>query len=519
MTGIAAETIYGGIKLETSACLFSIEVRMMKQMTTIFCAFLLLLAACKGEGSRLPALDMGVSASQLTQASVQNATLRLVAVSEADEGLIGRPIDPLTLADLPGYDAVDFGHHNTYTLSPDSRTLALITWPSGSHNRGGTLHLLELSTWELTTTEITFDAFVAPLRFGADGRALYWTEPARRDPAHGIPRDYELYRYNLDSGQLTAVTSLPPSFIPWEMQRLSSGKQLAIYGIPTDTNNLVEDTPHVLLIDLAAGNIAADIQLEGVKAGQFRVQAAAEDEPPYRMVRPGLAWDLERDLLYVAHAEEEKVTVVDLVAAEISRQTDIWGQQTLLDRFLSWGVQVAEAKVVPGTDRQAVLAPGGHVLYTVGLLREMHPAEDGDGWVYQETPLGLQVIATEKLTEVQRLDLPVTDLALSPDGRWLLLRSAYDTTGADGGLERVHHGLYLVDTTSLAVTAHLMPEREVYFQGFSPDGRHAYVSTASSEWLGDHYGNWRGTLHVLDLQSGQFVAERAFVGGYLNLIP
>lgn len=492
---------------------------MMKRMTIIICAFLLLLAACMGEGSELPAPDMDVSTPQLAQAPAQNASLRLVALSEADEGLIGRPIDPLTLADLPGYDAIDFGHHYTYTLSPDGRTLALITWPSGSHNRGGALHLLELPTWELTTTEITFGVFVTPLRFGADGRALYWTEPARRDAAHGMPRDYELYRYNLDGGRLTAVTSLPPSFIPWEMQHLSSVKQLAIYGIPTDANNLVEDTPHVLLIDLAAGNIAADIPLEGVTAGQFRVQTAAENEPPYRMVRPGLAWDLERDLLYVMHAEEEKVTVVDLVQAEVSRQTDIRVQQTLLNRFLSLGVQVAEAKAVPGTDRQAVLAPGGHVLYTVGLLREMLPAEDGDGWAYQETPLGLQVIAAEKLTEVQRLDLPVTDLALSPDGQWLLLRSAYDTTGADGGLERVHHGLYLVDTTSLAVAAHLMPESEVHLQGFSPDGRHAYLSTATSEWLGDHYGNWHGTLHVLDLQSGQFVAERTFPGGYLNLIP
>ena len=493
---------------------------MMKQMTSIFCAFLLLLAACKGEGSALPAPDMGVSTPQLAQPSAQNAVLRLVALSEADEGLIGRPIDPLTLADLPGYDAIDFGHHNTYNLSPDGRTLALITWPSGSHNRDGALHLLELSTWQLTTTEITFDDHVAPLHFGADGRALYWTQAARRDAAHGIPRDYELYRFDLDSGQLTAVTSLPPSFTPWEMQHLSSGKQLAIYGIPTDPNNLVEDTPHVLLIDLAAGNIAADIPLEGVTAGQFRVQAAAENEPPYRMVRPGLAWDLERDLLYVMHAEEEKVTVVDLVKAEVSRQTDIRVQQTLLDRFLSLGVQVAEAKVVPGTDKQAVLDPGGKILYTVGLHREMLPAEDGDGWVYQETPLGLQVIAAEKLTEVQRLDLPVTDLALSPDGQWLLLRSAYDTTGPDGGLEHVHHGLYLVDTTSLvAVAAHLMPESEVHLQGFSPDGRHAYVSTATSEWPGDHYGNWHGTLHVLDLQSGQFVAERAFPGGTLNLIP
>lgn len=498
----------------------------MKQMPIITCAFLLLLAACMGEGSRLApdvsglsAPDMEASTSQVIQAPAQDATLRLVAINEAEEGLIGRPVDPLTLADLPDYEPIDFAHHHTYALSPDGRTLALITWPSGSHNRDGTLYFVDLLTWKIAATEVTFDDYVYPLRFGADGQTLYWTQAARRDAAHGIPRDYELYRYDLDGGQLTAVTSLPPSFTPWEMQRLSSGKQLAIYGIPTDTNNLVEDTPHVLLVDLAAGSIAVDIALDGVTAGQFHVQTAVEDPYPYRMVRPGLAWDLERDLLYVAHAEEEKVTVVDLAAAEISSQSDIRGSQSLLERFLSWGVQVVEAKVVPGTDRQAVLDPGGHTLYTVGLHREMLPAEDGDGWVYQEIPLGLRVIAAGKLAEVQRLDLPVTDLALSPDGKWLLLRSAYDTTGPEGGLERVHHGLYLVHTASMAVTAHLMPENEVYLQGFSPDGRHAYVRTATSDWLGDHDGNWRNTLHVLDLQSGQFLAERAFPGGYLHVIP
>ena len=499
---------------------------MMKHTTIIIYAFLLLLATCMGErsvmapeASGLPAPDMEASTFQVSQVPAQNTALRLVTLSEEGEGLIGRPIDPLTLADLPDYESIDFGHHNTYTLSPDGRTLALITWPSGSYNSGGTLYLLDVLTWEIYNTEVTFDDYIYPLRFGADDRTLYWTQAARRDAAHDLPRDYELYRYDLHGGQLTAVTLLSPSFAPWEMQLLASGTQMAIYGIPTDTNNLVEDTPHVLLVDLAAGSVAGDISLEGVTAGQFRIQTAAEDENPYRMVRPGLAWDLERDLLYVAHADEEKVTVVDLVSAEVSRQTDIRAQQSILERLLSWGVEVAEAKIVPGTDKQAVLDPGGNKLYTVGLHREMMPAEDGDGWVYQEIPLGLQVIAAEKLTEVQRLDLPVTDLALSPDGKWLLLRSAYDTTGPDGGLEREHHGLYLVDTASMAVTAHLMPESEVYLQGFSPDGRYAYVSTATSEWLGDHYGNWRGILHVLDLQSGQFVAGREFPGGYLDVIP
>jgi hypothetical protein len=148
----------------------------------------------------------------------------------------------------------------------------------------------------------------------------------------------------------------------------------------------------------------------------------------------------------------------------------------------------------------------------------MVPPEDGDGPAWNETPLGLEVIATDDLAQVQRLDLPVNGLALSPYGRWLLLKGAYDATGPDGEIERIKEGLYLVDTESMAVSAHLLPEQEVYLQGFSADGGHAYVSTGSSEWLGDHYGNWTVTLHLLDLQAGRFVAEREFPGYVLDVL-
>jgi hypothetical protein len=486
----------------------------MKGTTTIIYALLLLLAACvpAGQGTLAP------KGSGAQEAPAAPPKLGLVTLGEDDDGLQGRLIDPLTLADLPGYESIDFGHHYTSALSPDGRILALITWPSGSpgDSQAGVLSLVELAAWRTHSTEVTFADYVYPLNFGLVGSTFYWVAAARRDPAHGMPRDHALYRYELVSAQSALVTQLPSTFDPWEMHLLSSDDRLAIYGIPTDASNLAENAPRIVLVDLATGAVD-EVPLDGVTAGQLHI-GTAEDENPYRMYRPGLAWNLQRNLLYVSHADEDRVTVVDLQEGAVLRQVEIRSRQSLLERLLGWGATVAEAKIVPGDEKRAVLSPDGSRLYVVGLRREMLPAGDGDGWTWHETPLGLQVIATEDLTEVQTLNLPVNDLALSPDGRWLLVTGAYDTTASNGEMERVEHGLYVVDGASLKVSAHLLPESEVYLQGFSRDGRHAYISTATREWQGDHYGNWRVTLHLLDLSSGQLVAEREFPGYVLDVI-
>jgi hypothetical protein len=260
------------------------------------------------------------------------------------------------------------------------------------------------------------------------------------------------------------------------------------------------------------------VRLEGVTAWQIQVDTAGANESPYRMYLPGLAWNLERDLLYVVHADSDRISVVDLVQGEVRRQSEIRPAQSLLERLLGRLATPAQAKAVPGTEKKAVLSPDGDRLYVVGLRSEMEWNENKQEWNWYQVPLGLQVIATDGLAELQHPDLPVNNLVLSPNGEWLMLAGAYDVTGADGHLERVAGGLYLVDVHTMQVAGHLLPESEVSLHGFSPDGRYGYVSTASSEWLDDHWGNWRVKLHVLELESGHVLADREFTGYVLDVI-
>jgi sugar lactone lactonase YvrE len=274
-----------------------------------------------------------------------------------------------------------------------------------------------------------------------------------------------------------------------------------------------------LLVDLEAGRLATDIRLEGITGGQIRVDTAGTDESTYQMYRPGLAWDLESSLLYIVHADRDRITVVDLEQGEVRQQANIHPAQSWVGRFLGWLATPAQAKAVPGTEKWATLNPEGNRLYVVGLHSAMDRERGSQEWAWNQVPLGLQVIATDDLTVQQRLDLAANNLALSPDGKWLLLTSAYDVTNADGQHERVTSGLYLVDAHTLQVVKHLLPESEVYLHGFSADGLYGYVSTASSEWLGDHWGNWRVQMHLLELESGQILTERDLPGYFLDILP
>ena len=489
----------------------------MQRITVTLIIGLLLLAACAG-----PAVEQA-EAPTATPTAPPPAGPAVVAPDEDTTGkLSARPLDPQTLDDLPGRDAVDFGHHYTDALSPDGQTMALIAWPAGSHSQDGALRLVELSAWRVIETGVSIDGYVSSLHFSRDGRALYWTRADLRDTAHAVPRDYRLFRYDVagaEDAEAVTVAALPPSFTPWAMRMLPAGERLVIYGIPTYANNLAQGPPRVLLVNLVTGETAADVALEGVTAGQFQAEVETEEENPYRLVRPALAWDMAGRLLYVVHGDENKVTVVDLADGVVLRQAEVRPQTSLLERMVGWGVKTAEAKVVPSADKRAALSRDGRRLFVTGLRRQIRPDWNAQGWPYDETPLGLQVIDADTLGEVARLDLPVSDLALAPDGRRLLAAGAYNAPNADGGSERVAHGVYLLDVASLDVVARVLPEQDVTLRGFSPDGRRAYVSTATSEWLDGHgHRNWRTTLHVLDLETGLLTAERELPGSFLDVV-
>lgn len=465
--------------------------------------------------------SQSVDTPALEQARASNpagGTIMLLAFTENENGVgfQARPADPTTLADLPGYAPINFGHHYTYAVSSDRKTLAVITWPSDSHNAEGALHLIDLDTWTDTPADLRIDDYIGDLTFGTDGKTLYWTLPTGHHPAHDMPRDYQLYHYDFDSRQLSVITQFPSSFIPWSLHRLLSGN-LAIYGVPTDPNNLAEDVPHVLIIDPAGKRIAADARLDGAKAGQFREKVTTQTPSPqgeswqYMSYAPGWAWDLERSLLYVVHADEDKVTVVDLAKEALIRQTAIHLQQSFLESILESLIPTAEAKSVSGPVVRAMLSRDGKRLYVFSQKMERGELRAAN----------LRVIATDGMRQISRLDELLTDFALTPDGQSLLAIKG-EIVSPYGFDMMVSRDVYVFDAETLRERALARAEQvdQLWFRGFSPDGRYAYVHGASAQWVeGSGWRDWRTTWYLLDLNSYSLILAGESGRGFLPIVP
>lgn len=374
------------------------------------------------------------------QSNARAALIRTLLIHETQPfELSMSAIDPELLEPIPGLRPVPIGHHYVVGARPDGQALAVIGWPSAAH-AGGRLQLIDLEPWTSQSIGSTVDASVAALGFAPDGDGLYWPLTTTTPPFAA-----EMVIAAGTSGAPAGRVALPPSLLPWEF-RPTRGGRLAVFAVGTDESWLNLEPPRVLLIDPATRAIVADVPLQEVIAGQRGSQARGYDS-----YRPGLAWDIARDRLYVVDASEDRLTVVDLDRGQVVAEIDLASARSPLDGLGEWLVPTARAKLVPGTDRTAVLDPDGRRLYVATMRRTL----TDDFRAYSEVALGGFVVDTETMEIVGRIEQPVSALALSPDGARLLatgtdVESRHDQAGAV-----TPHGLFVLDPASLEELAHI----------------------------------------------------------------
>lgn len=386
-----------------------------------------------------------------------------------------RPVDPVTLADVPGTQPISLENNYTAALSSDGRTFAAITWPKNQMaNRGGALHVIDLARWADQTTAVTFEDYVRQLLFDADGRRLYWVRPGPMTAEPALNADPGVYRYDLVSATLSRVVPLPANFLPEFAGVGIAGDRMAIVG-STIGEPSSSRAAEVYVVDLAKGELVVRFELAGIRAGQVRQPGAGIDD--LRNVRPALGWDLPRGRLYVVDADDDRVAVIDLAAAAVRGPVAIRPRLSLLDRLLALLSPPAEAKMQSSSDRRAVVSPDGRRLYLsgfrsdfVGSLSAQDPGRE------QVTPLPLQVIETTNMSEIGRMDIASTELAISPDGRHLLAVTNRVDAKPTGWATRSGYQLRLIDPERLTVVASMALEDRGRVLGFAGDGEVAYVS-------------------------------------------
>jgi len=465
----------------------------------------LLLTGCV-VGTTGPSPDTGAT----PEAMLPAPTLLIPVVQQA--GIAARAADPLTLADLPGVAPIDLGHHCARAVSPDGSRLAVIAWP-GNVPQQGQLTVVEMDASRQTTYDQLAINDAELLQFDARGEILFWFAPSWRDPDHGMPRAYQLYRLPLgQAGPARTLLELGEDLIPWDMRALDTPGRLAVLAVPTGADGLTTGWAEVEILDPDSGGLIRTIPLEGISIGQYSIQAIQG----YEAFNPGIAWDPRRGLLYLVHTElgDEWITLVDLRRGRVLEQRPVAVQGNPWQRALRLFVDVAEAKAVPGTDHRALLSPDGSRLYMMGTRRVMEQDAEG-AWSYEQVPLGLRVIDANRLLELGNIDLPVDDAVLSPDGSALMLLTM-GPSGPGGGTasrEVVQHAI-LLDALTLKQAYRFTADGVLRLHGFGPDSRHAYMSRS---WEVSQYV-WRTSLYVLDARTGEELASREFEGGGVELI-
>lgn len=417
-------------------------------------------------------------------------TLVLVTEDESARGLWGRPVDEATLDDPAEHDPVALGHHYTTAFSPDGSTLATVTWPT-SGQAGGSLTLIDLDQWGTRLLDTAIESHVSEMLFDEDG-TLYMAQPH----AHGEI----LSRLTPGSENTEPLAGLPEGFVPWEMQLRGSG-HLVLFGVPVDSSrpHFVDGPPRVVALDTATGDVIYETILEDVEAGQHE-STATETGISYHT--PGVAWDLTRDLLYVVDAASGEVTVVDLIDGSVLPPPT----PSLTERLKRWLIPPAQAKLVSGTDRQAVISHDGSRLYITGLRREL--GERATGWRYTERPLGVSVVDTSTLEVRAHVDLPASEIELSPDGQHLI--TIHRPRGPD---QTRPPGVSILDARTLEERGRFTGN--IRLAGFSPDGRLAYLA----QWQQPETETFQTIVQIIDLNTLTVTEEKTFPGTYVAIHP
>lgn len=410
-------------------------------------------------------------------------------------------IDPDTLADVSS-SPLRLGEPGRAVFSADGGVVASFIY-RGSDN-AEEMVLADLDHWEVLD-RLPLEGWVAydqsgvvegPIQatFLDDGEAVTWiAQLPAEDQTEPVANDYALFQYNLTSTQTHLSYRFPAGFAPWEM-RLLTGDRIAVFGTPVVFEEDVADSarwPRVFVIDVVSGRLERDIEIPGLVAGyQWKGDSVGS------FAHPGLGWDLAAERLYVVHADRLVVTVVDLGLGEVTDKQEISLPSSWTERITLWVVPAAQAKLQEGSRHNVRIDPEGKRLYISGVRWELVNNDKGEAIDEQQVPLGLTVIDLPTLDVVSHLQLPVSDVEISPDGNHLLLSGVSDGRVVDN--EPEESGLYVLDADTLTERGHLWAGTIPWIHTFSDGGQTAYVTI----W------NQHSRLMRLDLAGLEILAER-----------
>ena len=352
-------------------------------------------------------------------------------------GRVVRAVDLLTGADDAGHAPLPFAGERddsfitSTALAPNGRWLALpdvdgeVCYPFAGGTTCGagssTLYLVDVAAWSMRPIALEPRGWVGQMVFSADGRRLAVAVQS------GLT-EKSLLLIDPVVGTTLAKTSLP--FAPSRLG-FGPGDTLIVYGQEEGEVAGISPppAPRLLLLDGATLSPVWETTLDEVVSGHWCVENCDAEHVIRKMTSrvPGVAMSPDGAKLFVAHADADRLTTVDLARRSV-HTVDVGPRVTWLDRLLALTAGIAHAKgPMDSFARYAVVSPDGTRLYVGGYDFTM-TVNDAGGWDVAEEMSPVRVVDLMSGRVLAEAEVSSYSLRLMPDGRLVVLDLSNNAT-------------------------------------------------------------------------------------------
>jgi hypothetical protein len=430
-------------------------------------------------------------------------------------------LDPVSGEELAWWPPLNSGQASSGVPSPDGRLLAW-TWHQ-DQSSPALLSVIEPATRRVRFT-LTEPSDLGLLTWAPDGSVLY----AVKEDVHPWPagqpganvRGGAIWAIDPEGGEARELAVVDHQI--WWLQ--ASDSKLVALGFDSEQccGIDIDGDPFVVTVDTATGEVGEPMPIPGLLVGQ-RFEEQGDARTQMNMLRyPDLAISPDGDRAYVAHADSDLVTVINLVVGTRETVTPT-RSQTLLGRLGSWlgGVFVSEASAKGGAyfRRQAEVSPDGRWLYVAGV--EAQVCEDDASFpCVENAPSGLRVIDTESMEVIAEQE-GIGEIAFTADGSRILgWALAFDYRSDGDRADLVPYGPYVLDAATHELIAeaatplggHLVPSTDprYAFTGLEGPGRQASLTN------GGQCVEACTVIAVIDVETATVVGRHEY-RGYLSM--
>lgn len=396
------------------------------------------------------------------------------------------PVDPIALEALPGFEPIPMGDWAWGVSSPDGRWLAL-SYAQDAGRGGGVqlagVRLIEVPQWEMVGDWPQLDS--GPMTVTNDGTVYAMSY------AGSLP---QLVRAGLGAAEPEAIADLPARFSPLDQPRLQNDRLLLI-GQAFEAGSALGSIG-VVSVDLASGDMV-ETPIPEVTFGPTEVVELEGGQTGVIDSYPAFIWDEPQSSYFIVHPIEDSIVEFDTISGSITEHHFGKDSDLFSDIEISQD-QLNGADLWASHRRSAVLGSGSQVIFVSGAIGSIIEADQVP--VSTSTPAGIVAIDTATWEIVDHLDVPVSDLYISPDGH-SLIAAGYTEEFVDTGYEFESFGLYVIDPTNLEVVMHHPAGLAEDYLGpvtFSENGALAYVTRSADV----------ESVYVIDVETGKVLNER-----------